>query len=223
MEITMYDTLLQLPLFQGLGKTDFTTILEKVKFYFSKHKTKETIIKSGQRCEELVFLLKGSMQSEVVSPNRSFTLYETIQAPFLIEPYSLFGRLTEYKSTYTIKTEANLISIKKSYLLNELHNYEIIRLNMHNMISNRAQTLYDKLWQIPEQTIEKRIIQFVNQHCDLPSGEKELKIKMKDFAPLLETTRIRLSKALNNMQQLGLLKLHRGGIYIPELTKLNSQ
>ena len=34
MEITMYDTLLQLPLFQGLCKNDFTNIIGKVKLHF---------------------------------------------------------------------------------------------------------------------------------------------------------------------------------------------
>ena len=31
---TMFDTLLQLPLFQGLAQEDFTCILEKVKLHF---------------------------------------------------------------------------------------------------------------------------------------------------------------------------------------------
>ena len=37
MEITMYDTLLQLPLFQGLCKNDFTNIIGKVKLHFRKY------------------------------------------------------------------------------------------------------------------------------------------------------------------------------------------
>ena len=37
MDFTMYDTLLQLPLFQGLGKNDITEILDKVKFHFKKY------------------------------------------------------------------------------------------------------------------------------------------------------------------------------------------
>ncbi len=36
---TMYDTLLQLPLFQGLAHEDFTNILGKVKLHFTKHKS----------------------------------------------------------------------------------------------------------------------------------------------------------------------------------------
>ena len=41
---TMFDTLLQLPLFQGLCHEDFTSILDKVKLHFIKHKVGETII-----------------------------------------------------------------------------------------------------------------------------------------------------------------------------------
>ena len=44
---TMFDTLLQLPLFQGLCHEDFTSILDKVKLHFIKHKVGETIIESG--------------------------------------------------------------------------------------------------------------------------------------------------------------------------------
>ena len=44
MEITMYDTLLQLPLFQGLCKDDFTSIIEKVKFHFHQFEAGEDIL-----------------------------------------------------------------------------------------------------------------------------------------------------------------------------------
>ena len=43
----MYDTLLQLPLFQGLAHEDFTNILGKVKLHFTKHKAGETLVKKG--------------------------------------------------------------------------------------------------------------------------------------------------------------------------------
>ena len=42
MEITMYDTLLQLPLFQGLCKNDFTNIIGKVKLHFRKYNADDT-------------------------------------------------------------------------------------------------------------------------------------------------------------------------------------
>ena len=54
---TMFDTLLQLPLFQGLCHEDFTNILEKVKLHFTRHKAGEPLIKSGEVCDRIGTLL----------------------------------------------------------------------------------------------------------------------------------------------------------------------
>lgn len=69
---TMFDTLLQLPLFQGLCHEDFTSILDKVKLHFIKHKVGETIIESGSPCKQLCFLLKGEV-SIVTSSKEIYT------------------------------------------------------------------------------------------------------------------------------------------------------
>lgn len=220
MKITMYDTLLQLPLFQGLGTNDFTNILDKVKIHFSKHRTGETILKNGQKCNELVFLLNGELLSETSDKNNIYSLYECINAPSLLEPYSLFGWRTEYISSYTTQTDCNLVTIEKSFLLSELSNYDIIRLNYLNILSNRIQNMHDRLWTNIAENIEHRIIDFIALHCSIPYGTKRLKIKMDDFAKLLCSTRIRISKALNEMQKQKQITLHRGEIRIPDLQQL---
>ena len=51
---TMFDTLLQLPLFQGLCHEDFTNILEKVKLHFTKHKAGDVIVLKRPDGEEFV-------------------------------------------------------------------------------------------------------------------------------------------------------------------------
>ena len=63
---TMFDTLLQLPLFQGLCHEDFTSILDKVKLHFIKHKAGETIIGNGSPCKQLRFLLKGKVSIVII-------------------------------------------------------------------------------------------------------------------------------------------------------------
>lgn len=218
MEMTMYDALLQLPLFQGLGKNDLTCILDKVKIHFSKHKSGDIILKKGEICNKLVFLLNGTIQAESSDKENVFSLYETIQAPFLIEPYSLFGWSTEYVATYSTVTVCDLMTIEKSYLLSELNNYEIIRLNYMNILSNRAQMLNERLWMRMSENIDTRIIDFILAHSIIISGgEKVLKIKMDDLAKLLDSTRIRISKALNDMRNKKMMTLHRGEIRIPDI------
>ncbi|MCL1607300.1 MULTISPECIES: Crp/Fnr family transcriptional regulator [Bacteroidaceae] len=220
MEMTMYDTLLQLPLFQGLAKNDFTSILDKVKIHFLKRKAGDTVALGGEDCRELVFLLNGSLVSKTSDRDELYTFYEAINAPFLIEPYSLFGWSTKYVSTYTALTACNLVTIEKAYLLSELNNYEIIRLNYLNILSNRAQNLHDRLWTNLPESLHDRIVEFILLHSYVPGGEKRLKIKMDDLAKLLSSTRIRVSKALNEMQDKHWLTLHRGEIRIPDISLL---
>ena len=216
----MYDTLLQLPLFQGLAKNDFTSILDKVKIHFLKRKAGDTVALGGEDCRELVFLLNGSLVSKTSDRDELYTFYEAINAPFLIEPYSLFGWSTKYASTYTALTACNLVTIEKAYLLSELNNYEIIRLNYLNVLSNRAQNLHDRLWTNLPESLHDRIVEFILLHSYVPGGEKRLKIKMDDLAKLLSSTRIRVSKALNEMQDKHWLTLHRGEIRIPDISLL---
>ena len=176
------------------------------------------ILKKGEICNKLVFLLNGTIQAESSDKENVFSLYETIQAPFLIEPYSLFGWSTEYVATYSTVTVCDLMTIEKSYLLSELNNYEIIRLNYMNILSNRAQMLNERLWMRMSENIDTRIIDFILAHSIIISGgEKVLKIKMDDLAKLLDSTRIRISKALNDMRNKKMMTLHRGEIRIPDI------
>ena len=84
METTMYDTLLQLPLFQGLCKDDLTTIIEKVKLHFLNYEAGETFIRKGEKCDKFVFLLSGKIKLEATEP--TYTLSETIEEPGVIKP-----------------------------------------------------------------------------------------------------------------------------------------
>lgn len=216
----MYDTLLQLPLFQGLCPNDFTRILGKIKLHFSKHKAGEKIITEGESCNKLVFLLKGELMSESTDRYEQFSFYEYFQPPFVVEPYSLFGMHTQYVSSYIAQTEVHLVTIDKSFVLTDLNKYDIFRLNYLNIISNRSQTLYNRIWDTKVEDTASRIINFILYHTEKPSGEKLFKIKMDDFAHLLGETRLTISKALNELQDKGLLSLKRKEIVVPDITLL---
>jgi len=218
---TMYDTLLQLPLFQGLGLKDFTAILGKVRFHFSKYKEGETIIKKGDDCSDLTFLLKGEVLSESKDNEGLYCYSEYFQAPYIIEPQSLFGMTTRYVSSYIAKSDVNIITIDKTYILTELCKYDIFLLNYINIVTNRSQILYDRIWKDNAGNLISKIAYFVLSRSEKLTGEKILKIKMDDFAHILGDTRLSVSKALNELQDKGLLILRRRVIDIPEISLLS--
>lgn len=216
----MYDTLLQLPLFQGLCKNDFTNILGKVKLYFRNYNAGGTLVKQGTPCTQLMFLLNGEIISQTTDATHSYALLEIFTEPFVIEPYSLFGMQTCYTATYKAHTDISMVGIDKSSILNELNNYEIFRLNYLNMLSNRVQVAHEKLRNSHIGNTKEKIVTFLTQRAMKPEGEKILKIKMEDLAKLIDETRINVSKVLNDLQEQGLVQLSRKEISIPALEKL---
>ncbi len=220
MEITMYDKLLQLPLFQGLCKTDFTNILEKVKLHFQKYTPGSYIARQNESCDQLIFILSGRIQSESTNESHNYTIQEEIDSPAVIEPYSLFGMMTYYTASYQALTEVHTVIIHKKYILTQLSNYTIFQLNYLNILSNRAQTAYQKLWNLHIGSTVEKVINFLQLRCTVPGGKKTLFVKMEDLAVLTDDTRINVSKVLNELQQQKLIELSRKKIIIPDMEKL---
>ena len=213
----MYEALLQLPLFQGLCTDDFTCIIEKVKFHFRSYSGNEVIMNQGDACNQLAFLLEGNLLSKRTDDKHEFKLIETITAPAIIEPYSLFGMYPYYESTYQAQEEVKLLVIDKSYILSELSNYEIFRLNYLNLLSNRAQVNQRKLWNTHIGSLEEKLANFFLSRCLKPEGTKTLQIGMEELAGLINETRINVSRKLNELREKNIILLRRKEIHIPEM------
>ena len=201
----------------------FTNIIGKVKLHFRKYNADDIIVEQGAPCTQLIFLLNGEIISQTTDNRHSYALFETFGSPFVIEPYSLFGMQTNYTATYKARTDINIVTIDKLFVLNELNNYEIFRLNYLNILSNRAQVAYEKLWNSHIGNTEEKILNFLVLRSMKPEGKKILKIKMEDLASLIDETRINVSKVLNDLQEQGLVQLSRKEISIPALEKLTEK
>ena len=127
----------------------------------------------------------------------------------MIEPHSLFGKRPSYKATYTAKDEVSLLTIDKQYLYGVLDKHEVFRMNLFNLLSNKAEQLHEHIWSIRPQPLEGRLAHFVRSLCTTPHGPKVLRIRMDDLAALLDETRLNISRVLNAWQQSGLIEMRR--------------
>lgn len=218
----MFETLLQLPLFQGLAKEDFTNIVGKVKFHFTQQRPGEVIVREGMPSEQLYFILKGEISSTTTSADGLYSFTEYFKAPYLIEPQSLFGIKTSYVSRHVAQIPVNMVSIDKSFVTNELFKYEIFRLNYLNMVSSYGQSLSSNLWTCVPDSLEERIYHFIRTHIRQKTGEKLLKIKMEDLATIVNDTRTNVSRFLNDLRNSNFIDLRRGEILIFDVKSLLS-
>jgi len=220
MELPMYDTLLSLPLFQGMSHADFNSLLQKIRLDFVRYESGDTIISTGDRCRSFAFLINGSLESSREGQEGRFTFCERIEAPFLLEPYSMFGRDGSYRRTYTATEACSFLMVDKQYIYTELGKYNICRMNLLNILSGRVQQFDAFQWSIDGMTLRERIIRFIQSLSDMQNGAKKLIVKMNDLAVLMDATRLNVSKELNAMEADGLISLRRKEILIPALEKM---
>lgn len=216
----LYSKLLELPLFQGLGHNDLDAIVSQTKFGFSKYKKGETIVNEDDVCAQLMFLLNGSVQAEAHSDDHGYRLTEFIDAPDVLQPDRIFGLHQRYTATFRAADDANFLTIDKREVSRLSDKYAIFRLNLLNLICTRSQRFSRRPWRSVPQSLEERIVRFIEAHCLRPAGEKVFHIKMTRLADELNDSRLDVSRALNNMQRQGLLRLSRGMITVPALEKL---
>lgn len=216
----MYEHLLCLPYFQGMSKDDITAILDKVALDFIKYDDGEYICHRGDKCNKFHILIQGTLQCIAEAPDGSYRLKENIAAPYAIEPYSMFGYATNYKREYVAKGACTILAIEKIFLYSEFTKHNIFTINFLNLISNKAQKQEKTIWEKTPTSISGRIAQFIALRCEQLQGEKILSIKMERLASILCETRLNISKSLNELQEAGLVELHRKEIFIPSLNKL---
>jgi len=218
--MNIYDRLSHLPIFQGMTTDDLTTLAGQTKFIFQRHTAGETVIREGDACGHLCSLMTGTLTVMTDADDHGYTFSEQIEAPATLQPERAFGFGQRYTSTFIAETDCNMMVLDKSEILHLTDDFLVVRLNLLNIISTQYQRLQRRQWHQQPSGIEERITRFIESHCLKPSGKKLLKIKMKRLAAELNTNHIYISKALNAMQERGLVVLHRGYIEIPDLRLL---
>jgi len=220
---TMYDKLLQLPLFQGLTLEDFTNILSKVKFHFDNYQPEEVIAREGEVCKRVCFLLDGKVcKTTQIHGAAPLLVQETFAAPYVFELSSLFGKETVYRSTYQATTDASSMSMHKRFLIEELNIYPTIDMNYRNMMSAKVQELSSRLWSTPPESTQGRIAAFILNHVEQPQGRKLFMIQRTHLATYINESFSKTVTTLTEMQQDELLNYDRGVLVIPDAARLVS-
>lgn len=216
----MFERMLQLPLFQGLTIQEFTDAMSCVRLDFVNFEAGDEIALQNAPCKKVICVINGDLNAEYIHSNPVFKLTETLPRIGIIEPYNLYGMNQKYSRTYSFKSDGNILSINKDSFVRHLLDKDIVKINMMNICCNRYDKAMHLLCNTPDGNTHQKIVKFLLSYSSVDRGEKELKIYMNDFASILHETRLKVSKALNDLQDRGLISIQRGSFYIPDFKKL---
>ena len=220
MELTMFERLLQLPLFQGLTPSEISDVMSHVRLNFVNYHAGDEIVMQGDNCHNLIYIINGQISSEYRPQDGLFTLMEDLPNMKVLEPYNMFGMYQKFSRTYSFTTDGSTLSIEKPVVLRQLIVNDIIKINLLNIVCNKYQQTARLLQNFPDDNARNKIIKFILAYSTIPKGKKEIRVKMDYLAKHIHETRLNVSKALNAMQKDGFILLQRGGFIVNDLQAL---
>ena len=218
--LRIYDQLLQFPLFQGMSRDDLEIIAGHIRFGFVKVAAGKPIIRIGEACTHLCFLINGSVKVETYGDEHRYMVVEQVAAPYILQQEAIFGYYQSYTHNFIALTDVNLLTIAKEEMLRLLEDFLVFRLNLVNQFATQTQKYIHQVWRRCPLTLRDRVVRFLTQHCIYPAGPKTFYILMEKLAEEMNDSRLNVSRVLNRLQTEGLIELHRGRVDIPQLERL---
>lgn len=193
---SIYDLLLELPIFKGMGCDRLFRILERVHLDFYRVEPGEAIAQVGDHSNNMVCVLNGKYDRVHSLFGGSLVLRVAETAPNVIGVERLFGLDTKLRVDYIASSRCGLMSFSKKQYLDMLSADRIAMLNILNYLaaaSHRMNMLSRDgndgrlhillRWMFALMSCRRDELLFIEgkdkplldlMGCNNPSGEKEL-------------------------------------------------
>lgn len=202
----MFDTLMRLPLFQGISHERISTLIEKYPFHFLKFADGDTIIHQGQECTHMRFLVSGQVQVTTPSSALRVSLKQVLSAPNVIGPDYLFGRYTQYPYDVTALGTCGILQLSKAHYVEILQSDKVFLFNILNYLSRNSQRHTFALLHQSRGLIGERFAKLILSLTTAKSEHVVLTFKQKDLCTLLGARRTSLINALAELEQQQIIK-----------------
>lgn len=217
---SMFDLLVDLPLFRGVSSDTMKKIAGEVKFHFLKYPEGADVVKAGNTCTHIIFVISGSVRLTTENRNGRIAVSQTLRAPDVIAPDFLFGRATNYPCTAVALEPTGIMQISKADYLKILNSDQVFMFNYLNVISMNAQKSVVGLMSLTSGSLEERIAFWVVALTQ-PSGENvAIECPLRNLCAVWGVQRSTLIDALTRMREHGVESFGPSGVVFSSRKKL---
>ncbi|MCI8999340.1 MAG: Crp/Fnr family transcriptional regulator [Muribaculaceae bacterium] len=202
---SMYENLMQLPLFNGVSYNRISEIVGNTKLAFLKYLGNEKIVTAGDPCTHLMFVIGGKVRLTIQNYNDRFRISQTLAAPSVISPDFLFGRNTLYPATVTALDTVSLLQIAKNDFISIIQSDEVCLYNYLNFISTNAQKAVDGVIALTSGSLEERIAFWIIALTQRDAIDIVLSCRQRDLYALFGVQRSSFISTLEGMKERGLI------------------
>ena len=136
---SMYQQLMQLPLFQGVSTERITALVEKLPFHFLKYRNGDPIVTVGDVCTHIKFIVSGQARLEMPFRKLRVTLSQTLTTPHVLAPEYLFGVENAYPYTAVAEGACGILQLRKSDYVKMVSGDKVFLFNILNYLSSGSQ------------------------------------------------------------------------------------
>lgn len=203
---SMFDILLGLPLFKGVSRERIEKVVEVSKFHFLKYLEGETIVKAGDPCTHVMFIISGSVRSTVVNTDGRFRVAQTLEQSNVLTPDFLFGRVTASPAEVTALEPTGILKVSKNDYLQILNSDPVFLFNFLNILSMNAQKAVVGILALTTGSIEERIALWITALSQPAGKDIVLTCRQRDLYSFFGVQRSSFIRALDNMRAKGMIE-----------------
>lgn len=202
---SMFQPLMQMPLFHGVSYNRLSEIIGKHRFHFLKYADKEKIISAGDPCTHLSTVVSGKVRVTVSSGDDRVKVSQTLEAPEPIAPDFFFGRTTRYPASVTAIGDCGIMQIEKNDYIDIINSDRIFLFNFLNMLSMNAQLSTDGVLALTSGDLRKRIAYWIVALTQLNGKDITMECRQRDLYSVFGVQRQSLTAALSEMKDARML------------------
>lgn len=211
---SMYQTLMELPLFHGVSYQRLSEIVGSYPLHFIKYTPGQTIVRRGEQCTHINSIVSGGVRFTITSADGRFRVSQTLEAPDVIAPDFFFGRNTTYPGDAVSVGNVGIMQIEKHDYLRIANSDEVLLYNFLNILSMNAQLSTEGVLAITSGSLEKRIAYWIVALTQSGGKEITMECRQRDMYAVFGVPRQSLVAALDGLQRQGALT------YAPNIIKV---
>ena len=202
---SMYEQLMQLPLFQGVSTEKITALVEKLPFHFLKFHNGDQIFAAGDQCTHIRFIVSGQVRIETQWSRLRVSMNQTLSTPHVLAAECLFGRKTVYPYTAVAQGSCGILQLLKSDYIKMVSSDKVFLFNILNYLSSGSQRNTASLLATKDGSVAERLAVLMDLLVVNGASDITLRYKQKDLSALLGTQRTTLIASLEKLTDLGLI------------------
>lgn len=217
--VSMYDMIMDFPLFKGISRDHVSAMLEKTNVYFRRYGAGDNVCSAGDNSDRVGFLVRGEIMMSIRSIEVELRIVQTLGPGTVIGADTLFGWDTKMNADIVTLTACSIMYVSKEEYMSLLNDDPIYLMNYLNYLSLLAQQSRKAVRQHAGCGVTPVLSRWLLSHTNRRS--REIKI-LADVDTIVATCGKSYEETMDELRLLedkGLIKLTPGSVEI--LSRLN--